>query len=204
MMPIGVPKVPYRTPKENTWQWVDLWNCLYRERIIFIGDNIDEEMSNQLVGTLLYLDSIDKGKDIMLYINSPSGEVVPTLALYDTMNACQSDVGTLAFGGAMGMSGFLLATGKKGKRNVLPNTKIMLHQPSGAARGQAMDIYNEARELLRLRHYMSSVLAKSLDKPVEEVKKRFARDVYFSPEEAKEYGIIDNVIYPSVTKGLDM
>jgi len=204
MMPIGVPKVPYRTPGENSWQWVDIWNCLYRERIIFLGQHIDEEMGNQLVGTMLYLDSIDGSKDMYLYINSMGGDVVPTLAIYDTMTFCKSDVGTVGFGGAMAMGGFLLATGAKGKRAVLPNTKIMIHQPSGAARGQAADIYNEAKELLRLRTYLSTVLAKAVDKPVERVKKEFQRDYYFSPKEAVDYGVIDRVIYPRKLKALGL
>ncbi|KAK3237168.1 hypothetical protein CYMTET_52721 [Cymbomonas tetramitiformis] len=188
MMPIGVPRVPYRTPKENTWQWVDIWNCLYRERIIFVGQQINEELGNQLVGTLLYLDSIDNGKDIYLYINSMGGEIVPTLALHDTMRACKSDVGTVAFGGAMAMAGLLLSCGAKGKRCALPNTKIMLHQPSGTARGQAADIHNEARELLRLRRYLLQVMSKSMDRPVDVIKEDFGRDKYFSAEAAKEYG----------------
>uniref|UniRef100_A0A7S0WT76 ATP-dependent Clp protease proteolytic subunit n=1 Tax=Pyramimonas obovata TaxID=1411642 RepID=A0A7S0WT76_9CHLO len=204
MMPIGVPRVPYRTPGENSWQWVDIWNCLYRERIIFLGQQIDEELGNQLVGTMLYLDSIDGQKDMYLYINSMGGDVVPTLAIYDTMSFCKSDVGTVGFGGAMAMGGFLLACGAKGKRAVLPNTKIMIHQPSGAARGQAADIYNEARELLRLRTYMSTVLAQAVDKPMERVKEEFKRDFYFSPKEAVEYGVIDRIIYPRKLKSLGL
>eukprot|EP00241_Pyramimonas_parkeae_P011227 CAMPEP_0114226954 /NCGR_PEP_ID=MMETSP0058-20121206/1521_1 /TAXON_ID=36894 /ORGANISM="Pyramimonas parkeae, CCMP726" /LENGTH=204 /DNA_ID=CAMNT_0001337741 /DNA_START=186 /DNA_END=800 /DNA_ORIENTATION=+ len=196
MMAIGVPRVPYKTPGENSWQWVDIWNCLYRERIIFIGQNIDEELGNQLVGTMLYLDSIDKQKDMYLYINSMGGDVVPTLAIQDTMQHVKSDVGTVAFGGAMTMGGLLLASGAKGKRAVLPNTKMMLHMPSGAARGQAADIYNEARELLRLREHLCKVMARAMDKTPEAIKHDFARDRYFSPDQAVEYGVIDKVIYP--------
>lgn len=196
MMPIGVPRVPYKTPGENSWQWVDIWNCLYRERIIFIGQNIDEELGNQLVGTMLYLDSIDAQKDIYFYINSMGGDVVPTLAIQDTMKHVRSDVGTVAFGGAMTMGGLILASGAKGKRAVLPNTKMMLHMPSGAARGQAADIYNEAKELLRLREHLCGVMATAMDKTPEQIKVDFARDRYFSPDEAVEYGVIDRVIYP--------
>lgn len=195
MMPTAVPKVPYKHPKENRFQWVDIWNVLYRERIVFVGAAIDEELSNTLIGTLLYLDSQDN-KDIMLYINSPGGEVVPALSLYDTCQSMKSDVGTLGMGGCVGQAGFLLATGQKGKRYSMPSTQIMLHQPSGAARGQASDIYNEAKELLRIRHYMSTVLANATDRSVAEVAKKFQRDTYFTADTAKEYGIIDTILYP--------
>ncbi|KAL3133756.1 hypothetical protein ABBQ32_008240 [Trebouxia sp. C0010 RCD-2024] len=195
MMPIGVPRVPYRTPKEGGWQWVDIWNCLYRERIIFLGKAIDEETGNQLVATMLYLDSENK-KDLNLYINCSGGDVVPCLALHDTMRHIKSDVVTVGFGGCMGMSGFLLAVGKKGKRYVLPNTRIMLHHPSGSARGQASDIQNEARELLRIRSYVNKMLAEATGKPLERVQHDFNRNYYFNTQEAKEYGIIDNIIKP--------
>ena len=112
MMPIGVPRVPYRTPREGGWQWVDIWNCLYRERIIFLSKAVDDELGNQLVATMLYLDSENR-KDINLYMNCSGGEVVPCLALHDTMKHVKSDVGTVGFGGVMGMSGFLLAVGAK-------------------------------------------------------------------------------------------
>lgn len=112
MMPIGVPRVPYRTPREGGWQWVDIWNCLYRERIIFLSKAVDDELGNQLVATMLYLDSENR-KDINIYMNCSGGEVVPCMALHDTMRHIKSDVGTVGFGGVMGMSGFLLAVGAK-------------------------------------------------------------------------------------------
>lgn len=186
MMPIGVPKVPWKSPGENVWQWVDLWNTMYRERIIFIGKAIDDDMGNQLVGTMLYLDS-DNSKDVMLYINAQGGDVVPTLAIRDTMMHMRSDVGTVAFGGAMAMPCFLLAMGKKGKRFAMPNTELMLHHPSGAARGQASDMSVESRELLRVRALMSGYLANQTGQPVEKVTKDLMRNCYYSPETAKEY-----------------
>ena len=196
MMPIGVPRVPYRTPKEGSWQWVDIWNCLYRERIIFLSKAVDEELGNQLVATMLYLDSENK-KDINIYINCSGGEVVPCLAIHDTMRHINSDVGTVGFGGCMGMSGFLLAVGAKGKRNVLQNTHIMIHHPSGAARGQASDINREAKELLRIRDYMDTILSKATGQPYEKVAKDFSRNMYFSAQDALEYGAIDNIVKPS-------
>ncbi|PSC70166.1 cullin 3 [Micractinium conductrix] len=195
MMPIGVPRVPYRTPKEGMWQWVDIWNCLYRERIIFLSKPVDEELGNQLVATMLYLDSENK-KDMNLYINCSGGEVVPSLAIHDTMRHIKSDVGTVGFGGCMGMSGFLLAVGKKGKRYALQNTRIMVHHPSGAARGQASDINREARELLRIRDYMDSILAQATGQPFEKVAQDFSRNKYFDTNEAQEYGLIDEVVRP--------
>lgn len=107
-MPIGVPKVPYKTPNEAGWQWVDIWNCMYRERIVWVGQTIDEELGNQLIGTMLFLDSIEKGKDIMLYINSDGGDVVPTMAILDTIGHINADVGCVAFGSARAMGGMLL------------------------------------------------------------------------------------------------
>lgn len=195
MMPIGVPRVPYRTPKEGSWQWVDIWNCLYRERIIFLSKPVDEELGNQLVATMLYLDSENK-KDMNIYINCSGGEVVPCLAIHDTIRHVGSDVGTVGFGGCMGMSGFLLAVGCKGKRVVLQNTHIMIHHPSGTARGQASDINREARELLRIRDYMDTILAEATGQPFEKVAKDFSRNKYFDAKDALEYGIVDQIVKP--------
>ena len=199
MMPIGVPRVPYKTPGEGGWQWVDLWNCLYRERIIFVGQAITEELGNQLVGTMLFLDSTNQ-KPMYLYINSLGGETVPSLAIHDTIKHLRSEVGTVGFGGCMGMAGFLLAVGAKGKRCVLPNTTVMLHHPSGAARGQASDMNTEARELLRLRGYLNRTLAASTGHPVEKVAQDISRECYFTPDTAVEYGVIDRIIYPRKLK----
>lgn len=196
MMPIGVPRVPYRTPKEGSWQWVDIWNCLYRERIIFLSKPVDDELGNQLVATMLYLDSENK-KDMNLYINCSGGEVVPCLALHDTMRHIGSDVSTVGFGGCMGMSGFLLAVGKKGKRYALQNTRIMVHHPSGVARGQASDMNREAKELLRIRDYMDSILAQACGKPFDVVARDFSRNKYFDTKEAQEYGLIDQIVRPA-------
>ena len=174
---------------------MDIWNCLYRERIIFVGAAINEELGNQLVGTMLFLDSVNK-KDVNLYINSLGGDLVPTLAIHDTIQHMKSDVGTVGFGGCQAMAGFLLASGQKGKRYALPNTHIMLHQPSGAARGQASDMNNEARELLRLRKYLASQLGRATGKGTEQTLRDLSRDLYLTPDEAVEYGVIDKVIYP--------
>ena len=196
MMPIGVPRVPYKTPNENSWQWVDIWNCLYRERIIWVGQVIDEELGNQLVATMLYLDSVDKsGKDIYLYINTEGGDIVPTMAILDTMKHINSDVGCVGFGSARAMGGMLLACGTKGKRAALPNTCIMLHHPAGAARGQASDIANEGRELLKIRTKINNMVAEATGKSPEQVHENIRRDFHLTAEKALDYGIIDKVLY---------
>jgi len=195
MMPIGVPRVPYKTPNENMWQWVDIWNCLYRERIIWIGQTIDEELGNQLVATMLFLDSVDRGKPMYLYINSEGGNIVPTMAIMDTMKYLNSEVGTVGFGSARAMGGLLLASGAKGKRAALPNTCIMLHHPSGVARGSASDIHNEGRELMRIRKQINEKVSAITGRSVEQVSEEIRRDKHFTPEEALDYGIIDKVLY---------
>mmetsp|Transcript_9392 Transcript_9392/g.34451 ORF Transcript_9392/g.34451 Transcript_9392/m.34451 type:complete len:254 (+) Transcript_9392:178-939(+) len=195
MMPVGVPKVPVRKRGENVWQWTDLYNCLYQDRIIFVGQGIDEELGNTLVATMLFLDSEDQ-KPMSLYINCPGGDVVPTLAIHDTMRHVKSPVGTVGFGMCASMGGMLLACGDKGRRSTLPHTTIMLHQPSGAARGQASDMKNEADELLRLRKYIWGIFSEATGRPVEQVEQELARDRYFTPDEAMEYGLVDRVIRP--------
>uniref|UniRef100_A0A2P2JAW9 ATP-dependent Clp protease proteolytic subunit n=2 Tax=Rhizophora mucronata TaxID=61149 RepID=A0A2P2JAW9_RHIMU len=196
MMPIGTPRVPYRTPGEGTWQWVDLWNALYRERVIFIGENIDEEFSNQILATLLYLDTIDDSKRIYLYINGPGGDLTPSLALYDTMQSLKSPIGTHCVGFAYNLAGFLLAAGEKGHRSAMPLSRIALQSPAGAARGQADDIQNEANELLRIRAYLYNELSKKTGQPVEKINKDLSRMKRFDAQEALDYGLIDRIVRP--------
>eukprot|EP00250_Pteridium_aquilinum_P003338 c13655_g1_i1 orf=295-1149(-) len=200
MMPIGTPKVPYRTPGEGGWQWVDIWNVLYRERIIFIGQYIDEEFGNQVLATMLYLDSIDSSKNLYLYLNSPGGDVTPSMALYDTMDSIKSPVGTLALGYAYNIAGFLLAAGAKGLRVAMPLTRIALVSPAGTARGQADDIQNEAKELIRVRNYLFDQVAKKTGQPVEKVTQDLSRMKRFSAQEALDYGLIDRIVRPQRIK----
>ncbi|MCV3213534.1 ATP-dependent Clp protease proteolytic subunit [Plectonema radiosum NIES-515] len=193
-MPIGVPKVPYRMPGEQYTQWVDIYNRLYRERIIFLGRDIDDEIANQIIAVMLYLDSEDPGKDIQLYINSPGGMVTSGLAIYDTMQHIKSDVVTICVGLAASMGSFLLAAGAKGKRLALPHSRIMIHQPSGGTRGQASDIEIEAREILRIRHQLNNIYADNTNQTLAKIEKDMDRDFFLSAAEAKEYGLIDRVI----------
>ncbi|CAJ1943482.1 unnamed protein product [Sphenostylis stenocarpa] len=196
MMPIGTPKVPYRTPGEGTWQWVDLWNALYRERIIFIGQEIDEEFSNQILATMLYLDSIENSKKLYMYINGPGGDLTPSMAIYDTMQSLQSPVATHCVGFAYSLAAFLLAAGEKGNRSTMPLSRIALQSPAGAARGQADDIRNEANELLRIRDYLFSELSKKTGQPVEKITQDLSRMKRFNSQEALEYGLVDRIVRP--------
>lgn len=193
-MPIGVPKVPYRMPGEPYSQWIDIYNRLYRERIIFLGRDIDDEIANQIVAVMLYLDSEDPGKDIVLYINSPGGSVTSGMAIFDTMQHIKSDVVTICVGLAASMGSFLLAAGTPGKRLALPHSRIMIHQPSGGTRGQASDIEIEAKEIIRIRQQLNQIYAQRTGQPLEKIEKDMDRDFFMSAEEAKEYGLIDRVI----------
>lgn len=193
-MPIGVPKVPYRMPGEQYTQWIDIYNRLYRERIIFLGKDVDDEIANQIIAVMLYLDSEDPGKDIVLYINSPGGLVTAGMAIYDTMQHIKSDVVTICVGLAASMGSFLLAAGTKGKRLALPHSRIMIHQPSGGTRGQASDIEIEAREIIRLRRELNEIYANNTGQTLAKIEKDMDRDFFMSAYEAKEYGLIDRVI----------
>eukprot|EP00899_Mesostigma_viride_P003128 jgi/Mesvir1/12816/Mv04889-RA.1 len=197
MMPIGVPRMPYKTPGETGMQWVDLWNIFYRERVIFIGQTINEEFSNNIVATLLYLDSVNN-KPLTFYINCPGGEVLSTLAIYDTIRHIRSPVNTMAFGHAYSMGAFLVAAGQKGKRGALPHTNFMIHAPEGVARGQASDMVNETRELLRLQEYLLSEFSKNTGQPMDKLKEDLTEkgNVYMSAEQAIEYGVLDLIVRP--------
>ncbi|NET55139.1 MAG: ATP-dependent Clp protease proteolytic subunit [Symploca sp. SIO2E6] len=198
-MPIGVPKVPYQMPGSQYTEWIDIYNRLYRERIIFLGKDVDDEIANQIIAVMLYLDSEDNSKDIFLYINSPGGSVTAGLAIYDTMQHIKSDVVTICVGLAASMGSFLLTAGKKGKRLALPHSRIMLHQPSGGIRGmaQATDIQITAQEILRVRHQLNQIYADRTGNSADKIAKDIDRDFFMSAEEAKEYGLIDKVIEDS-------
>ncbi len=193
-MPIGVPKVPYKMPGDAYTQWIDIYNRLYRERIIFLGKEVDDEIANQIVAVMLYLDSEDPTKDIRLYINSPGGSVTAGMAIFDTMQHIKSDVTTICVGLAASMGSFLLMAGTKGKRFALPHSRIMIHQPMGGARGQATDIEIEAREIVRIKKQLNLEYATRTGQPIEKIERDMDRDYFLSAEEAKNYGLIDRVI----------
>ncbi|MGD1698379.1 MAG: ATP-dependent Clp endopeptidase proteolytic subunit ClpP [Okeania sp. SIO2F4] len=193
-MPIGVPSVPYRLPGSQYERWIDIYTRLGQERIIFLGQEVTDALANRIVAYMLYLDSDDPNKPIYLYINSPGGSVTAGLAIYDTMQYIKADVITICLGLAASMGSFLLAAGTKGKRLALPNSRIMIHQPMGGTRGQATDIEIEAKEILRVRSVLNNMLAERTGQSLEKIEKDTDRDYFMSAEEAKEYGLIDQVI----------
>jgi ATP-dependent Clp protease, protease subunit len=194
-MPIGTPKVPYRLPGSSYEQWIDIYQRLSLERIIFLSQDVDDNIANQIVAIMLYLDSEDPTKPIQLYINSPGGSVTAGMAIYDTMQHIKSEVITICVGLAASMGAFLLAAGSKGKRVALPHTRIMIHQPlGGTGRQQATDIEIEAREIIRMRSQLNQMLADRTGQPLEKIERDTDRDYFMSAAEAKEYGLIDRVI----------
>ncbi len=172
----------------------DIFSRLLRERIIFLGSEIDDEVANSIVAQLLLLDSENSEKDIMLYINSPGGVITAGLAIYDTMNLIKSDVCTICLGEAASMGAFLLSAGTKGKRMALPGARIMIHQPLGGAKGQATDIEIEAKEILRMKSMLNGILAENSGQTIEKIKEDTERDHYMSAQEACDYGLIDKVV----------
>ena len=172
----------------------DIYSRLLKDRIIFLGEDVNEVTASLVVAQLLFLESEDPGKDIHLYINSPGGVVSAGLAIYDTMNYIKCDVETICIGLAASMGAFLLAGGAKGKRFALPNAEIMIHQPSGGAKGQATDIQIVADNILKTKTRLNTILAENTGKPYDVIAADTERDNYMSAEEAKEYGLIDGVI----------
>ena len=172
----------------------DIYSRLLRERIIFLGTGINDQVSDSLVAQLLFLEAEDPDKDIQIYINSPGGSVTAGLAIYDTMQQISPDVVTICFGVAASMGAFLLSGGAKGKRLALPNSRIMIHQPLGGAQGQAVEIEIQAKEILFLKKTLNSLLAEHTNQSLEKINEDTERDYFLSPAEAVEYGLIDKVI----------
>ncbi|MBR6896893.1 MAG: ATP-dependent Clp endopeptidase proteolytic subunit ClpP [Lachnospiraceae bacterium] len=172
----------------------DIYSRLLKDRIIFLGEEVNEVTASLVVAQLLFLEAEDPDKDICLYINSPGGSVTAGLAIYDTMQYIKCDVSTICIGMAASMGAFLLAGGAKGKRYALPNSEIMIHQPSGGARGQATEISIVAEQILKTREQLNRILAENCGQSIEKIAVDTERDNYMSAEEAKEYGIIDAVM----------
>lgn len=172
----------------------DIYSRLLRERIIFLGTAIDDKLADSIVAQLLYLEADDPEKDIFIYINSPGGSVYAGMAIYDTMQQIKPDVSTICYGIAASMGAFLLSGGAKGKRLGLPNSRIMIHQPLGGAQGQASDIEIQAKEILYIKNKLNQLLADHTGQPLEKISLDTERDFYMSSTEAKEYGLIDEVI----------
>jgi ATP-dependent Clp protease, protease subunit len=172
----------------------DIYSRLLRDRIIFLGTVISDEMANLIIAQMLFLESEDPDKDIHFYINSPGGLVTGGLAIYDTMQYIKPDVSTLCMGQAASMAAVLLAAGVKGKRYALPHVRIMLHQPMGGFQGQATDVEIQAREILRLREELNRILTEHTGRAIEQIQQDTDRDFYMSGHQAKEYGMVDEVI----------
>ena len=172
----------------------DIYSRLLRERIIFLGTDVNDQVADALVAQMLFLEADDPDKDIQLYINSPGGSVTAGLAIYDTMQQVSPDVITICYGLAASMGAFLLSGGTKGKRLALPNSRIMIHQPLGGAQGQAVEIEIQAKEILYLKETLNSLLAEHTGQNIEKISEDTDRDHFLSPEEAVEYGLIDKVV----------
>ena len=187
-----IPMVVEQTPRgERSY---DIYSRLLKERVIFLVGPIDDHVANVVVAQLLFLEAENPEKDISLYINSPGGVVTAGLAIYDTMRFIKPDVSTICVGQACSMGSFLLAAGTKGKRHILPNSRVMIHQPSGGAQGQATDIAIQAKEILYLRERLNAELATNTGQPIEKIEQDVERDYFMAAEEAKAYGIVDSVL----------
>ncbi|OOV37027.1 ATP-dependent Clp endopeptidase, proteolytic subunit ClpP [Staphylococcus sp. MB371] len=178
----------------------DIYSRLLKDRIIMLGSAIDDNVANSIVSQLLFLQAQDSEKDIYLYINSPSGSVTAGFAIYDTIQHIKPDVQTICIGMAASMGSFLLAAGAKGKRYALPNSEVMIHQPLGGAQGQATEIEIAARHILRTREKLNKILSERTGQPIEKIEKDTDRDNFLTAEEAKEYGLIDDVMHPEDIK----
>jgi ATP-dependent Clp protease protease subunit len=187
-----VPMVVEQTPRGE--RAFDIYSRLLKERVIFLVGPIDDYVANVVVAQLLFLEAENPEKDISLYINSPGGVVTAGMAIYDTMRFIKPDVSTICVGQAASMGSFLLAAGAKGKRYILPNSRVMIHQPSGGAQGQATDIAIQAKEILYLRERLNAELAANTGQPIEKIERDVERDYFMAATEAKAYGVVDAVL----------
>ena len=172
----------------------DIYSRLLAERIIFLGTPVDDQIANLIIAQLIHLESEDPDKDIFMYVNSPGGSVYAGLSIYDTMQYVKPDVSTICVGIAMSMGSLILSGGAKGKRTALPNSKILIHQVSGGFQGQGTDIEIQAREVISLKRRLEEIYAHHTGKPIDDISRDMERDFFMTPQEAKDYGIIDNVI----------
>jgi ATP-dependent Clp protease protease subunit len=192
-MPIGVPKVPFRMPGESTAQWVDLFNRLSRDRVLFLCSELKDDLANQLIGIMLFLNAEEEKKGLYLYINSPGGSLTCGIAVYDSMNFIEAEVTTICVGTAASVASFVLAGGNLGKRIAFPNSRIMIHQPEGGSQGQASEIVFEASEVARIRQEVAKTYSERTGQSLAQIIRDMDRDQYMSAREAKDYGIVDQV-----------
>jgi ATP-dependent Clp protease protease subunit len=192
-MPIGIPKIAYRLPGDSYPQWIDLYNRLYRERLLFLASQLDDELANQLVAIMLYLNAEDTSKPLYVYINSPGGSVICGISVYDAMNYVTPPVTTICVGIAASMASFVLAGGEKGNRIALPHSRVMIHQPMSGSQGQASEVTEDVLEVLRFRKQIGEIYVARTGQSLKKISRDLDRDLFMSAREAKEYGIVDQV-----------
>lgn len=192
-MPVGVPKVPYQFSSEHEPEWADIYTTLSRRRVLFLCSDLKEELANQLMGLMLYLNGEDKTDDFIIYINSPGGAMTCGLGVYDIMNSLSSDVATVCVGIASSMASFVLAGGTPGKRLAFPNARIMIHQPGGGSQGQTALVLSEAEELVRLQNEVIEIYSYRTGQSSDTIKADLKRDEYMSAQESRTYGLVDGV-----------
>ncbi|YP_002149757.1 ATP-dependent Clp protease proteolytic subunit (chloroplast) [Cicer arietinum] len=193
-MPLGVPKVPFLVPGDDEASWIDLYNRLFQERLLFLGQEVNSEISNQLVGLMVYLSLEDKNKDLYLFINSPGGEVISGMAIFDTMQFVEAEVQTVCVGLAASMGSLILVGGEITKRLAFPHARVMIHQPATSFyEGQTVECMLEANELLQMRRNITNIYAQRTGKPSWQISKDMERDLFMSAEEAQAYGLVDMV-----------
>ena len=192
-MPIGVPKVPTFLPGEPFVQWVDLYNRLSEERVLLLCQALEDELSNQLIGLMLYLSAQDSNKGLFLYINSPGGSVTCGISVYDAIRYVRADVTTICVGTAASMASFVLAGGNFGKRIALPHSRMMIHQPEGGSLGQVSEVVYESEQVVRVRRQIGQIYAERTRQSLSKISRDMDRDQFMSAREAKEYGLVDLV-----------
>ena len=192
-MPIGVPKVAFRLPGEESAQWVDLFNRLFRARVLFLCQDLGDELANQLIGVMVYLNAEEPSEDLYMYINSPGGSVTCGIGVFDIINFIEADVTTICAGSAASMASFVLAGGTRGKRIAFPHSRIMIHQPEGGSQGQASEVLLESEEVIRIRRQVGQLYADRTGQSLNTITKDMDRDQFMSAREAKDYGLVDHV-----------
>lgn len=192
-MPLGVPKVPYRFSDDTQAEWVDLYNRLYRERLLFLCQDLNADLANQLIGIMIYLNAEDESQGLFMYINSPGGSVTGGVGVYDTMNFVNTTVTTICVGTAASMASFVLCGGTRGQRIALPYARVMLHQAGGGSQGQTSLVLSEATEMLRLNKEVIQIYSDRTGQTTDQIIKHMRRDRYMSARETKTYGLVDQV-----------
>ena len=193
-MPIGVPHVGYRLPGDEEPDWVDIYNRLYRERVLFLGSELNDELSNQLIALLIYLGAEDSSKRIFMYINSPGGSLIAGLGVYDAMGHSGSSVTTIGIGNIASMASFILCSGNTNNRISLPHTRVMIHQPNTGNLGGAGQVIVTTTEVVRMRNSVVELYSKQTGQPISTITRDFDRDRYLGAQEAKEYGLVDLIV----------